>query len=218
MIHRNSNPWRRVGLALAVSVTGLTLSAVNADEPTWDAGAGRLEVTSTTFTENGPLPDSVIYNLLSNGLNICTASGSPGGDHSPELQWSHVPHNTRSFVVILYDPTASFTHWGMYNIAPGVRMLPEGAGVADSKYGAQVNNDFGDPNYDGPCPPQGVAPDAHHYVFTVYALDTELKVPALANFPSNAETLYHALIHAARHGHVLASGHIATYYSATPGS
>jgi Raf kinase inhibitor-like YbhB/YbcL family protein len=218
MIHRNSYPWRRVGVALAVCTTGLMLSAVNADEPAWDAGAGRLEVTSTTFTENGPLPDGVIYNFLSNGLNICTASGSPGGDHSPELHWSHVPQNTRSFVVILYDPTASFTHWGMYNIAPGVRMLPEGAGVADSRYGAQVNNDFGDPNYDGPCPPQGVAPDAHHYVFTVYALDTELRVPSLANFPANAETLYHALLDAARHGHVLASGHIATYYSATPGT
>jgi Raf kinase inhibitor-like YbhB/YbcL family protein len=218
MINSNSGFWRRAAVALAVSVTGLTLSAVNADEPTWAAGGGRLEVTSTTFTENGPLPDAVIYNYLANGLNICTANGAIGGDHSPELQWSHVPHNTRSFVVVLYDTTAAFTHWGIYNVAADVRELPEGAGAADSKYGGQINNDFGDPSYDGPCPPAGVAPDAHHYVFTVYALDTQIKVSSLANFPANAETLYHALIRAGRDGHILASGSLATYYSATPPS
>lgn len=216
MIHGNSSVWRRAGVALAVGLTGLTVSVVSADEPSWQAGHDRLEVTSTTFTENGPLPDAVIYNYLYNGLNICTANGAPGGDQSPQLQWSHVPHNTRSFVVILYDTTAAFTHWGMYNIAPDVRELPQGAGAADSKYGGQVNNDFGDPGYDGPCPPAGVAPDAHHYVFTVYALDSPLKISSSANFPANGETLYHALIRAGRDGHILASGSIATHYSATP--
>jgi Raf kinase inhibitor-like YbhB/YbcL family protein len=139
-----------------------------------------------------------------------------GGDQSPQLQWSHVPHETRSFVVVMYDTTAAFTHWGMYNIGPHVRSLPANAGVLGSTYGSQVNNDFGDPGYDGPCPPAGVAPDAHHYVFTVYALDTELKVSTLTNFPANAETLYHALIRAAREGHILASGSLGTFYSATP--
>jgi Raf kinase inhibitor-like YbhB/YbcL family protein len=104
----------------------------------------------------------------------------------------------------------------MYNIAPHVRALPENAGVAGSTYGSQVNNDFGDPSYDGPCPPAGVTPDAHHYVFTVYALDTEIKVSTLTNFPANAETLYHALLNAGREGHILASGSLGTYYSATP--
>jgi Raf kinase inhibitor-like YbhB/YbcL family protein len=205
---------RRV--ALIVATAGLALGSVSAEESGWEGATGKLDVTSTTFTENGPLPDSVIYNSLANGLNICTASGAAGGDESPQLQWSHVPRETKSFVVILYDPTASFTHWGMYNIPAHVRALPPNAGALGSSYGVQVTNDFGDRSYDGPCPPQGVAPDAHHYVFTVYALDTELTLPALANFPANAETLYHALIHAARHGHILASGRLGTYYSATP--
>jgi len=194
-------------------------SSVNAGEPLWQGHEGRLTVTSTTFTENGLLPDSAIYNYnypTPQSPNICTANGAAGGDQSPQLQWSGVPHHTRSFVVVLYDTTAAFTHWGMYNIAADVHALPEDAGVADSAYGTEVNNDFGDPSYDGPCPPAGVAPDAHHYVFTVYALDTELKVSSSANFPANAETLYHALIHAAREGHVLASGSLGTYYSATP--
>jgi Raf kinase inhibitor-like YbhB/YbcL family protein len=151
-----------------------------------------------------------------NGLNVCTPDGAPGLDQSPELMWRHVPHDTRSFVVILYDPTAAFTHWGMYNIAPEVRTLPENAGVAGSKYGTQINNGFGDPNYDGPCPPAGVTPFAHQYVFTVYALDEWLTLASSANFPANAETLYHALIRAGREGHILASGSIEGVYSATP--
>ncbi len=211
------NHWRRAG-ALCAAATGLTLGAVNADEPLWEGQGSRLEVSSATFTQNGPLPDSMIYNYISQGANICTANGAVGGDQSPQLQWSHVPPNTRSFVVVLYDTTAAFTHWGMYNIAADVRSLPENAGVAASAYGSEITNDFGDPSYDGPCPPAGVAPDAHHYVFTVYALDTDLKVSTLANFPANAETLYHALIHAGRDGHILASGSLATYYSATPPS
>ncbi len=216
MIHRNSNAWRRGIVLSAVALTGLTLSAVDADEPMWQGHEGSLEVTSTTFTENGPLPDSAIYNYISNGANICTADGSVGGDQSPQLQWSHVPRDTRSFVVVLYDTTAAFTHWGLYNVAAHVRSLAEDAGVVGSQYGSQINNDFGDASYDGPCPPASVAPDAHHYVFTVYALDTELKVSSSANFPANAETLYHALVHAARGGHILASGSLGTYYSATP--
>ena len=214
-MHRHSLHRRRVGM-LCVGLAGLALSAVNADEPLWEGQENKLEVTSTTFTENGPLPDSAIYNSISQGANICTANGAAGGDQSPQLQWSHVPPNTRSFVVVLYDTTAAFTHWGMYNIASHVRALPANAGAAGSTYGSQVNNDFGDPSYDGPCPPAGVAPDAHHYVFTVYALDTELNVSTLTNFPANPETLYHALIGAARGGHLLASGSLGTDYSATP--
>lgn len=211
MVQRHSVHGRRIGM-LCVLLTGLALSAASAD----DGQDRKLEVTSTTFTENGPLPDSVIYNFSFNGVNICTANGAAGGDQSPQLQWSHVPPNTRSFVVILYDPTAAFTHWGMYNIASHVRALPENAGAVGSTYGSQVNNDFADPSYDGPCPPAGVAPEAHHYVFTVYALDTELKLSTLPNFPANAETLYHALIDAGRDGHILASGSLGTYFSSTP--
>jgi len=200
----------------ALAVTGVGLSA---DEPMWAGGEGKLEVTSTTFRANGALPDSMIYNFNypnPTSPNICTADGSAGGDESPQLQWAHVPKHTRSFVVVMYDTTASFTHWGMYNISKDLRALPEGAGVAGSSYGTQITNDFPDPNYDGPCPPQGVAPDAHHYVFTVYALDKELKLAGSVNFPANASTLYQALIDAARDGHILASGSIASDYSATP--
>jgi hypothetical protein len=105
---------------------------------------------------------------------------------------------------------------GMYNIPATMRMLPQNAGVANSSFGTQVFNDFFDPNYDGPCPPNGVLPFVHQYRFTVYALDIELTLPSSVNFPANAETLYHALIDAARDGHILASASIVGLFSATP--
>ena len=44
---------------------------------------------------------------------------------------------------------------------------PSGAGVAGSAFGQQITNDFDlGQEYDGPCPPAGLAPDQHRYVFT----------------------------------------------------
>jgi len=198
------------GLALLASGSARTQEG----QPTED---GRhLQVTSDTFTAGATLPLSAIFNNPVNGINTCTPDGAAGGDESPQLSWHRVPRETRSFVVILYDTTAAFTHWGMYNIAAQVRALPQNAGRAGSPFGPQVVNDFGDPHYDGPCPPANLTPLAHHYVFSVYALDRELSVDSLPHFPANAETLYHALIAAAREGHVLASGNLTGLYSSTP--
>jgi Raf kinase inhibitor-like YbhB/YbcL family protein len=202
-------PWFRAAAAVAAA-TSLSAGSLSAQEPTWGYGEDRMELTSTSFTDGTPLPAANIYNAFYPGttFNACSATGAMGGDQSPQLAWKRAPKNTRSFVVVLYDATAAFTHWGMYNIPPYTHMLPEGAGVAGSQYGSQVNNDFGDPNYDGPCPPADYPPNVHHYVFTVYALDTELEVSASANFPANCETLYQALIKAGREGHILASAEL----------
>jgi Raf kinase inhibitor-like YbhB/YbcL family protein len=123
--------------------------------------------------------------------------------------------------VILYDETAAFTHWGMYNISPSRTGLPQNAGVAGSKYGQQVYNDFvfsglGGAQYDGPCPPPDFAPDVHRYVFTVYALDTLLNLPSTENFPAKAATLYQALVQAGEDGDILESASITGLYSTTP--
>ena len=178
-----------------------------------------FQLHSTTFQNYGTPPLSMILNEQSNGANVCTASGAAGGDQSPELFWTGAPWGTRSFVVVLYDTTASFTHWGIYNIPGSLNGLPQNAGVAGSRYGTEIENDFDfGMEYDGPCPPAGYAPEIHNYVFTVYALSTNLNLPGSANFPANGETLYHALIDAGVHDQILGTASLTALYSATPGT
>jgi Raf kinase inhibitor-like YbhB/YbcL family protein len=163
------------------------------------------------------LPISTISNIPSGGVNVCSIDGSAGGDQSPELSWSGAPSDTQTFVLVDYDVTAAFTHWGMYNIPASTTELPAGAGVAGSVYGTEVFNDFFfGAEYDGPCPPANVAPVVHHYVFTLYALDIALKLPASTNFPATGETLYHALIDAGQKGHILGKATLTGLYSTTP--
>jgi Raf kinase inhibitor-like YbhB/YbcL family protein len=159
----------------------------------------------------------MINNITVNNVNSCSATGSPGGNQSPELSWNRADPRTRSFAVVLYDVTAAFTHWGMYNISPYATGLPENAGVAGSTFGAQIFNDFFvGAQYSGPCPPPNVTPVVHRYVFTVYALDTQLTLPSSANFPASAETLYQALIDAGKSGHILESASLTGFYSTAP--
>jgi Raf kinase inhibitor-like YbhB/YbcL family protein len=180
----------------------------------WDE---QFTLSSTTFQNDETLPLSTIANIsLPNGLNGCSINGAAGGDTSPELSWSHAPWGTRSFVVVLYDETAAFTHWGMYNISGKAHGLPQNAGAAGSTDGQQINNDFGTLGYEGPCPPADDPPDTHRYRFTVYALSSDLRLPASANFPANSETLYHALIEAGRRGEILGSASLLGLYSTTP--
>jgi Raf kinase inhibitor-like YbhB/YbcL family protein len=194
--------------ALLAAASGATASAQNG-----------LQLQSTAFSNNGTPPLSMIFNNPTNGVNSCTASGAAGLDQSPQLSWTGAPSGTKSFVVVLYDTTAAFTHWGMYNIAGNVHELPQNAGIAGSTFGTQIENDFFlGQQYDGPCPPAGYAPEIHHYVFTVYALSSTLDLPGTANFPANGETLYHALIKAAEQGQILDQASLTALYSSTPGT
>jgi Raf kinase inhibitor-like YbhB/YbcL family protein len=191
-------------LALASLSIVLAQSSAQTDQQANGDWHHRFRLSSTTFTDGGTLPLSMVL-----GSDNCTFV-SGGGDQSPELSWTHAPRGTRSFVVTMFDVTASFTHWGMYNISPKTRELPENAGVAGSPYGQQVFNDFGlGAEYDGPCPPPGFAPVNHDYVITVFALDTELHlISSPPNFPADAETLYRAMF-----DHVLQSASIHGFFS-----
>jgi len=131
-----------------------------------------MKVTSTTFTDGGTIPDSAIYN----------GYGLAGGNRSPELSFSDVPDGTKSFALICHDPDAptsgGFYHWVMFNIPGSTRELGEGAGAGGATPGATLGHtDYGETQYGGPCPPPG---PAHHYNFTVYALNVD-SLPLDAN-------------------------------------
>jgi Raf kinase inhibitor-like YbhB/YbcL family protein len=166
------------------------------------AAAAQFRVTSTTFENDGPIPASMVFNGTLGSVCI-------GGNMSPELNWTPAVPWTKSYAVVLYDVTANFTHWGMYNIPPGVTELPENAGVATATY-PQITDDAGNVGYAGPCPPPGIVPDGiHHYLFTVYALDATLNLPQFPpGTPAPAETLFRAMI-----GHVIETATITGLFS-----
>lgn len=171
-----------------------------------------FRVSSERIVRGGALPLSTINTFDSNGKNTCTASGFAGGNKSPDLEWRDAPTGAKSFAIVMYDVTASFTHWGIYNIPGSADSVPQNAGAADSTIGLQVYNDFATLGYGGPCPPANITPLTHRYVFTVYALDTTLRLPASQNFPPFAGALYNALIEASLNHHLLGSASInATY-------
>ena len=158
-----------------------------------------LGVTSLTFSKGGTFPLTMVGNATS------SCGFFNGSNKSPELEWSLPPVGTLSFVVMMEDNNAGFTHWGMYNIPAETRELPLNAGVAGSSFGPQVLNGYGRAEYDGPCPPPDITPTRHFYIFRLYALDKMLDLPSSTNFPATADTLYLALIQAGRDGHILAS-------------
>jgi len=100
-----------------------------------------------------------------------------GKNVSPPLDWSGAPPNTKSYVLIMYDPDAPkgiFYHWILYNIPAKVTGLPEGIPrIKETPYGLQGVNDYGQIGYGGPSPPPG---SKHRYIFLLLALDTELNL------------------------------------------
>src|SRR5262249_29623602 len=129
-----------------------------------------------------------------------------GKNISPPLQWSQAPAGTRSFVLVLDDPDAPdpaapervWVHWVVYDLAgdstgigEDAKQLPGGARTG--------RNDWGNPEYSGPCPPIG----RHRYFHKLYALDVVL--PEL-NAPSKAD------VEKAMQGHVLAKSEIIGTY------
>ncbi|HXS76295.1 MAG TPA: YbhB/YbcL family Raf kinase inhibitor-like protein [Terracidiphilus sp.] len=126
-------------------------------------------------------------------------------DKSPALSWTTPPASAKSLALTVTDPDApggTFTHWVLYNLPANINGLPEGVPKQGqlAHGGRQGKTDFGKVGYGGPCPPAGTA---HRYVFTLYALDSMIDVPAGA--PRNH-------VEAAMQGHVVGHGELVARY------
>ena len=138
------------------------------------------------------------------GEDIPSRHSCDGANHSPPLAWSDAPDGTRGFAIVCLDPDApvgTWYHWAAFDIPPGADHLgqhcaPDAAGLH------QGINDFGRRGYGGPCPPRGRG--AHHYRFTLYALDV-----ARLDLPSNPRC--RDVEHAAR-THAIASATLTGLY------
>jgi Raf kinase inhibitor-like YbhB/YbcL family protein len=147
-----------------------------------DDGNGAATTSGTPTSERGhgtPYPAMILASqAFKDGETIPVQYTCDGDKTSPQLQWTVAPSNARAFVLIVHDPDApradGFTHWIVYDIPVGSGHLdpgisPNGQLPGDARQG---KNSAGDNAYAPPCPPKGA--EAHHYVFTLYALDFPL--------------------------------------------
>lgn len=102
-----------------------------------------------------------------------------GMDVSPRIEIQGL--NATSIAVIVDDPdapSATFTHWLIWNILP-IDVIPKAiaksATLKEPFRALQGTNDFGEIGYAGPCPPPG---KPHRYFFRVFGLDRMLDLSA----------------------------------------
>ena len=155
-----------------------------------------LSLTSAAFTDGGDIPPKY----------TCQ-----GDDSAPPLEWTGVPAEARSLVLIVDDPDApdpaaprmTWVHWVLYNMPPQATGLAEGATSADLPPGSEEGiNDWNRAGYGGPCPPIG----RHRYFHKLYALDTLLTG---LREPTKAQ------VEAAMQGHVIDQAELVGTYEKT---
>ena len=98
---------------------------------------------------------------------------------SPPLEWTGVPPETMSLVLIVDDPDApdptaprmTWVHWLLYNLPPATTSLAEGVAPEALPAGTLEGiTDSRRAGWGGPCPPIG----RHRYFFRLFALDITL--------------------------------------------
>ncbi len=127
-----------------------------------------MYLTSSDINNNGFIND------------ICGKRGTATNNFgmpllSPQLSIHDEPQNTRSFVLIMDDPDSVpytgfvWDHWLIANLKE--RILPQNVSQ-ENDWLIQGKNSWNEFCYGGPAPHIGT----HKYVFTVYALNTDLDV------------------------------------------
>ncbi len=157
------------------------------------SGRGRgpvqvMTLTSTAFADGGQIPARYTQ---------------AGEQASPPLQWTNVPDEITSFVLVVHDPDApvgpgtdDLLHWLVWNI-PGTQRELAGS----MPHGPELPGGIRQISATGPFyrgPGAAAAGPAHHYLFELFALDTVLDIPAVGAPPAQTR----AAVLAAMAGHV----------------
>jgi len=152
-----------------------------------------MTITSPAFFHNSDIPAE----FTCDGLDV-----------SPPLEWTGVPSNAKSLILIVCDPDApdpkapkmTWVHWVLYNLPPAITSFEQRVTGSDLPSGTREGeNSWKQTGYGGPCPPIG----RHRYFFKLYALDTVL--PDLGE--ASKEKLEKAM-----DGHVIAKAELVGLY------
>ena len=126
-----------------------------------------MHISSRAFGEGKRIPSE--YTCDAGGAIAAT-----GGIHPP-LHIDEIPDGAKSLVLIMEDPDSpvgTWDHWVVFNMPVQSESfyIEEG----QEPEGEQGKNGAGGVGYYNPCPNAG----EHRYVFTAYALDGGIDLPA----------------------------------------
>jgi Raf kinase inhibitor-like YbhB/YbcL family protein len=181
--------------ALALTVAFAASAAAQQTAP--------LTVTSPTLKANEVVP----IDHTADGKNL-----------SPALNWTGAPAGTKQFALVYDDPDVAFgnppqtfVHWVVYNIPGTAKGLPgelpmDAVLTAPPEIAGTIQglSGFKRTGYRGPAPPPG---KPHHYTWTVYALDAELKLDQGLNRNQLMEAIK---------GHIIGQGSLVAIYERKP--
>jgi len=173
------------------------------------AGAQKLAVQQAS---PAPLSDILTLEVSSpafeDGERLPARYTADGRGVSPPLQWSGVPAEAASLLLIVEDPDSPTLRPMVHAIAWGLKsgrtQLPEGALSAPHGRTQVGRNSLFGTGYTPPDPPPGHGP--HRYEFELFALDND---PPLGETPGRSQVL------SALKGHVLARGVLTGIYERT---
>ena len=152
--------------ALVVATTAAVLAGCGGDdqkanESKLPPAAGEMKLASPQIKDGGAIPKEL----------TCDGAGK-----APTITWREAPGDAVELVLVVEDPDAKggFIHWTAYGLtaATGSGLAPDGQFPTGTKYG---RNSAGKTGWTPPCPPKG--DDAHHYVFSMYALKAASGLP-----------------------------------------
>ena len=138
-----------------------------------------IEISSPAFKDGETIPKK--YGCKYNG----------GKDISIPINFSNVPKNAQSIVLIMDDPDAkkvvgkTWVHWILSDIPPDTKYLDE-VKYGKVDVGVAGKNSDRSKKYFGPCPPK----NEHQYNIKAYSLNTKLEKSLKGLTQEKFEKLY----------------------------
>lgn len=163
-------PVAIIAIIILIAAVIFTLSQKNQSKKNIPVGKSpEISVNIKTRNQNMILKSSA----FSDNQTIPAVYTCDGKNVSPPLTIAEVPAEAKSLALIVEDPDApagTWYHWLVWNINPATKEIRQEATISET---VEDTNSFGKIGYGGPCPPSGT----HHYIFTLYALDSDVSLP-----------------------------------------